>query len=261
MKIKEYLFFALIITGIILFFNWKMTQMQDGLNKMNTKMSTEFKTLSDGVSARSEVNVVAQPGLFDKIFNTALNKQYNEIKKMIPEAIRKEMDSLQINNSTTTITKSNFIIEGDSAYFLNTEGVITKVAKVEPINGDSSLLIVVPQEIELTTVQANPDPEDNSKVNVFVTAYNKTTGDSLKINKSLTYVLPGKTKKWEFSYMPYVGVNYELLDKDYSGRVGLDPITYHGKKFDLNIFGFEVKQSLKSQKSFLDLKLVQVKFK
>lgn len=260
-KIKDYVMFGLILAAVIFFFNWKMSKMQDQVSDLNKDVDNQFKTLSDSVSAKSEVQVVAQPGLFDKVFNTALNKQFNEIKKMIPEAVRGEMKNLKIENSTTTITKSSFVIEGDSAMFLNQDGIITKTAKVVPLNGDSSLLIVVPQEIELTTVQANPDPKDNTKVQVFVTAYNRTTGDSLKINKSLTYVLPGKAKKWEFNYKPYVGANYDLINGGVVAKAGLEPIVFNSKKFNMNIGGIEIRQNLKNRDSFVDLKIVQFQFK
>lgn len=260
-KIKDYVFFGLLMAGVIFFFNWKMSKMQDQVTNLNNDVDNQFKTLSDSVSAKSEVQVVAQPGLFDKVFNTALNKQFNDIKNMIPQAVRGEMKNLKIENSTTTITKSSFVIEGDSALFLNQDGIITKTAKVVPLNGDSSLLIVVPQEIELTTVQANPDPKDNTKVQVFVTAYNRTTGDSLKINKSLTYVLPGKAKKWEFNYKPYVGANYDLINGGVVAKAGLEPIVFNSKKFNMNIGGIEIRQNLKNRDSFVDLKIVQFQFK
>ena len=196
-----------------------------------------------------------------KYLNQIDDKQFNDIKNMIPQAVRGEMKNLKIENSTTTITKSSFVIEGDSALFLNQDGIITKTAKVVPLNGDSSLLIVVPQEIELTTVQANPDPKDNTKVQVFVTAYNRTTGDSLKINKSLTYVLPGKAKKWEFNYKPYVGANYDLINGGVVAKAGLEPIIFNSKKFNMNIGGIEIRQNLKNRDSFVDLKIVQFQFK
>ena len=65
------------------------------------------------------------------------------------------------------------------------------------MNGDTSLLIIVPQEIELTTVTALPDKDDPTKLSMYVTAYNKTTGDSLRIQQSVTCVRPGKKKRWE----------------------------------------------------------------
>ena len=260
-KIKDYVMFGLILAAVIFFFNWKMSKMQDQMTSLNNDVDNQFKTLSDSVSAKSEVQVLAQPNLFDKIFNTALNKQFNDIKKMIPEAVKSEMKNLKIENSTTTITKSSFVIEGDSAIFFNQDGIITKTAKVVPLNGDSSLLVIVPQEIELTTVQANPDPKDNTKVQVFVTAYNKTTGDSLRINKSLTYVLPGKVKKWEFNYKPYVGANYDLVNGGLVAKAGIEPIIYNSKKFNMHIGGIEIRQNLKNRNSFVDLKLIQFQFK
>lgn len=252
---------AILLVCVCLFFQWKISKLQDEVVKMDEDFDKTFKTLEDGVSARSEVNVIAQPNLFDKIFNTALNKQFKEIKKMIPEAVSKEMKNLKIENSTTTITKSSFVIEGDSAYFLNKDGLITKVAKVQPIGEDSSLLIIVPQEIELTTVQANPDPKDNTKINVFVTAYNKTTGDSLKIDKSITYVIPGKSAGWKFGLKPYVGLNYDVIDGGLVARGGFDVIEYSNKKFSMKLVGVDVRHNLKNQNSLVDLKLIQLMYK
>lgn len=258
--VKMTLIMALLLYGVIFFFERKMDKMQEDFNRQNKKIDNEFKILSDGVSARSEVQVVAQPGLFDKIFNTALNKQYKDIQKMIPDAIKEEMKNLKVDNTTQVYNKSSFLIEGDSVMFYNKEGVITKIAKIEPVNGDSSLLIIHPQEIELTTVQAYPDPNDPTQVKLFVSGYNKTTGDSLRCLNSLTYVID-KTKKWEFNFKPYVGVNYDLGSKGVVARAGLDPIIYNNKKFRLNLAGIEVRQNLKNQNSFVDLKIIQLQLK
>ena len=260
-KLKDYVFFGLILAAVCFFFNWKLSQVTESVNKIDNDIDNQFKVLSDSVSAKSQVTVIAQPNMFDKMFNTAANKQMNEIKKLIPQAVKENMKNLKIENSTTTITKSNFMLEGDSLMYLNEDGVISKIVKVVPLTEDSSLLIIVPQEIEITTVQANPDPKDLTKLNFYVTAYNKTTGDSLRINQSITYVLPGKQKKWEFNYKPYIGLNYDLVNGGLVGKAGFDPLVYNGKKMNMHLLGVEIRQNLKNQNSFVDLKLVQLQLK
>ena len=265
MKIRDLIIFIIAIVAIIIFFQWRMSMMQETINSLkgeiNNKIENSFKILSDSVSARSEINIVAQPDLFDKIFNTALNKQYKEIKKMIPQAIQQELKSLKLENKLTTINKSSFIVEGDSAYFLNEDGIVTKTAKVQPINADSSLLIIVPQEIELTTVQVTPDKEKPEHVKLYVTAINKTTGDTLRIDKSVSYTLEGKTKKWKFNYKPYAGVNYDLLDGGFVPIAGLNPITYNGKKIMANFAGIEIGSNFKSNNSRVEIKILQLQIK
>ncbi len=264
MKIKDFVSHIILAVIIIIFFQWRLSVMESKISDLqsnvNHQIENSFKVLGDSVSARSEVKVVENPNLIDKLFNTALNKQYKEIQKMIPEAVRGEIKKLKIDNKLTTINKTSFIIEGDSAYYLNSEGIVTKTAKVEPINGDSSLLIIVPQEIELTTVQVTPNKEDPTKINLFVTAFNKTTGDSLRIDKAVTYVLEGKTKKWNFNYKPYAGVNYDL-NSGIIPVVGINPITYNGKKVVANFGGLEIKTNVKTKDSSIELKILQIQVK
>lgn len=256
---------GLIITVIIFIAQWKLAQLEDKMNDfkkdVNNQITQNFKQLSDSVSAQSEVNVVLQPTLFEKFFNTAENKRYEEIKKMIPNAIKEELNKHNLDKGTIIITKNQLLIKGDSAVFLNSDGVVTKTAKVQPINGDSSLLIIVPQEIELTTVTATADKKDPSKLNVFVSAYNKTTGDSLKIDKAITYVLDKNDKKWEFNYKPYIGFNYDLRNGSGVPKAGIDFVTYNSKRIKANIGGIEIRQNLKNQESFVDLKILQLQFK
>jgi len=264
MKIRDLIVFGLIIAGIIFFFQWRLGRMEEKMmnmqNSVNGKIDNSFRILSDSVSAKSQITVLAQPGLFDKIFNTALNKQYKDIQEMIPKAVKGEIEKLKIENKTTTITKTEFIIKGDSVIYLNSEGVVKKIAKIIPLNKDSSLLIIVPQDIELTTVQVNPDKDDPSKLSLFVTAFNKTTGDTIRIKNSITYVIPEKNK-WKFNYKPYIGLDYDLLDGGLAPKAGLNIITYNGKKVIINMAGIEIKQNLKNQKSGIDIKLIQLQLK
>lgn len=265
MEIRKIVIIGIVATLVIFIGQLFLTYMDGKIEDMQTgieqKMENNFKTLSDSVSVRSEVQVVVQPNMFDKMFNSAANKQYNEIKKLIPEAIRKEMKEQGKDKGTVVINKSSLMIQGDSAMFLNEDGVITKVAKVQPISEDSSLLIIVPQEIELTTVTAQPDKDNPSNISVYVSAYNRTTGDSLRIEKSMTFVLPGSKKRWEFNYKPYIGMNYDMTNGSWLPKAGIDLLTYNSKKFRAQIAGVEIRQNLKNQNSFVDLKLIQMQFK
>lgn len=262
---RKLIIFGILATCIVFVAQWKIAQMEGKLEIAQDKITKEvrqsFRQLSDSISAQSEVQVVVQPNLFDRMFNTAAKKQYDEIRKLIPQAIKEEMEKNGMDKAPTIITKNQLVIQGDSVLFVNSEGVITKTAKVQPINGDSSLLIIVPQEIELTTVTALPDDKDPSKLSMYVTAYNKTTGDSIRIEKSMTFVLPGKNKKWEFNYKPYVGLNYDLRNGSAVPKAGIDVVTYNSKRFKANIGGLEIRQNLKNQESFVDLKVIQLQFK
>lgn len=262
---RKLIIFGILATAVVFVAQWKISQMEKKFEMAQDKITKEvrqsFKQLSDSVSAQSEVQVVVQPNLFDRMFNTAAKKQYEEIRNLIPQAIKEEMAKNGTDKAPTIITKNQLVIQGDSVMFLNSEGVITKTGKVQPINGDSSLLIIVPQEIELTTVTALPDDKDPSKLSMYVTAYNRTTGDSIRIEKSLTFVLPGKNKRWEFNYKPYIGLNYDLRNGSAVPKAGIDIVTYNSRKFKANIGGLEIRQNLKNQESFVDLKVIQLQFK
>lgn len=265
MEIRKIVIIGIVVALSIFLGQIFLVHMENKFEKMQSnieqKMEKSFKTLSDSVSVRSDVQVVVPPNMFDKMFNTAANKHYNEIKKMIPEAIRQEMKESGVDKGTVIINKSSLVIQGDSAMFLNESGIITKVAKVQPISEDSSLLIIVPQEIELTTVTAQPDKDNPSNINVYVSAYNRTTGDSLRIEKSMTFVLPGAKKRWELNYKPYVGMNYDMTNGSWLPKAGIDLLTYNSKSFRAQIAGVEIRQNLKNQNSFVDLKLIQMQFK
>lgn len=265
MNFKSIVIVGLIFAGIIFFFLTRLNLMEDKIldfqKKESKKLEQSFKTLSDSVSAQSEINVVARPGMFDKIFNTAINKEFKEIKKLIPEAIQKEMKNIKFENSTTTINKTDIILKGDSILYLNSDGVITKTAQIIPISKDSSLLLILPQHIELTTVQANPDKDDPSKVHLYVSAYNKTTGDSIRVANSVTYVIPERKSGWKINYKPYIGLNYDIVDGGLKPVAGLNILQYNNKKFSAIIGGIELRQNLKTQNSEIDLRLLQLQLK
>lgn len=262
---RKLVMLGILATCIVFVAQWKIAQMEKKFDVMQTKIQNEmmqnFKQLSDSVSAQSEVRVVVQPNIFDKIFNTQSEKQYEAIKKLIPKAVKEELDKHNLDKATTVITKNQLLIQGDSVLFLNSDGIITKTAKIQPINGDSSLLIIVPQEIELTTVTAIPDKDDPTKLSMYITAYNKTTGDSIRVDKSITYVIPSKKTKWEFNYKPYIGMNLDLRNGSVVPKAGVDIVTYNSKRFKANIGGLEIRQNLKNQESFVDLKVIQLQFK
>jgi hypothetical protein len=262
---RKLVIIGILVAGLVFLAQWKISQMEKKFeivqNNITKEVRQSFKQLSDSVSAQAEIQVVAPPNMFDRMFNTEAKKQYEEIRKMIPQVIKDELAKNNMDKAPTIINKSQIMIQGDSVMFLNSEGIITKTAKVQPINGDSSLLIIVPQEIELTTVTAIPDDKDPTKLSMYVSAYNRTTGDSLKIEKSLTFVLPGKNKRWEFNYRPYIGLNYDLRNGSGVPKAGIDIVTYNSKRFRANIGGIEIRQNLKNQESFVDLKIIQMQFK
>lgn len=265
MEVRKIVILGIIVCCVIFVAQWGMTRMENKINSVRgnieNKLDKDFKVLSDNISARSETEIVVEPNLFQKMFNTAANKHYNEIKNMIPEAIREELGEHDMENGTTIINRSSLVLQGDSAIFLNEDGIVTKVAKVQPIGDDSSMLIIVPQEIELTTLTAQPDMENPENVKLFVTAFNKTTGDSLRIQKSMTFVMPEDKKKFKFNYKPYIGMNYDLVNNSWAPKAGIDFITYNSKKFKAQIAGIEIRQNLKNQNSFVDLRIIQMQFK
>lgn len=259
MKLKDYIIIGIILIGVVFFLEWRANQRESQRNSQLTSISNQFRQLADGKSAKSEINVVAQPGLFDKIFNTALNKQYKDIRNMIPSVIADEIKKVNLENKFTTINKSSILIEGDSVVYRNEDGVITKTAKVIPVDGDSSLLIIVPQEIEIMNVMVQPDQNRPDSLQIFLSAYNKTTGDTLKIGKSVTYVLPGSTKKWHFGFNPYIAGGYDILNKETIFKSGISPINYNGKNINASFMGLELSAGVKGttgiEVQFLKLQL------
>lgn len=107
------------------------------------------------------------------------------------------------------------------------------------------MLMVIPQEIELTNVTIRPDSKNPDSIQVFLSAVNKTTGDTLRIGSAITYVLPGKQPKWSFGFMPYVGAGYDVLNKQMVMKAGATPIKFNGKKMDVSLMGVELSYGLR----------------
>lgn len=264
MKIRDYIIFGIILIGVIFFFQWRMSILQDKImasqNQMYENMNNNFRQLADSMSAKAQVTVVAQPGVFDNLFNTALKKQYEEIRKQIPKVIADEIKKVKLENKYTTINKASVIINGDTAIYLNSEGVVLKTAKVVPINGDSSVLVILPQEIELTNVTIMPDKNRPDSLHVFLSAFNKTTGDTLKISKALTFVLPGQDKKWTFTTKPFIGVGYDVLNNEVVFKGGFKPIQYNGKWLSAQFAGLELSYGIKNSPG-IEVQIVNVQLK
>lgn len=263
MTLKHYIIFGLTIIGLFFLFEWRMSIMQEKLMKsqseMYANMNNNFRQLSDSLSAKAKVEVIAQPGLFDKLFNTALEKQYEAIRKQIPKVIADEIKKVKLENKFTTINKSLIEIKGDSAIFRNEDGVVLKTARVMSLGNDSSMLIVIPQEIEVLNVTVQPDENNHDSLHVFLSAFNRTTGDTLKVSQATTYVLPGSKKRWTFNTHPYVGTNYDFLNKEIILRGGFYPIQYRDKKISANLAGIELRYGLKNNPA-IELQLIQLQF-
>jgi len=255
MTLRNYITFTLILIGVIfigtLIFRWQLSVMEKNIlanqQKMSQNMSSQFRQLNDSLSVQSGVQIVEPPGWFDKLFNTAMNKQYDAIKKQIPEVIQNEISRIKLENKQTTINTATILMEGDSIIFQNDSGVVTRAAKVVPLTEDSSMLLILPQEIELTNVSIQPDPNNLDSVFVFLSARNKTTGQQLQITQATTYVLPGSKKKWTFNTNPYVGAGYDLLNREFIMKGGFYPIQFNGKNVRAQLLGVEFKYGLKNQ--------------
>ena len=261
MKFKHYIIFGLILIGIFFLFEWRMSVMQEKLMKsqseMYSNMNNNFRQLSDSLSAKSKIEVVEQPGWFDKLFNTALEKQYDEIRKQIPRVIAEEIKKVKLENKYTTINKSLIEIRGDSAIFRNEDGVVLKTAKVMPLGNDSSMLVIVPQEIEVLNVTVQPDENNRDSLHVFLSAYNRTTGDTLKVSQSTTYVLPGTKKRWTFNAQPYIASTYVVGNNEVFLKGGICPIQYKDKKITAHLAGIELYYGLKNTPG-IELQLIQL---
>lgn len=264
MKIKDYVFFAVIVIGIIFLFRWRMNILQEELSSaqraLNTNMDNKFRQLSDSVSAKSSVTVVPEPGMFDKLFNTAAEKYHKQIRELIPKVIENEIKDMKFENKYTTVNQAVIQLEGDSLIFRNDSGVVTKTVRVIPLTKDTSMLLILPQEIELTNVSIQPDPNNRDSVFVFLSARNKTTGQMLKITQATTYVLPGSKKKWAFSTQPYIGSDYDILNKEFIFKGGFHPISYNGKNMQARLLGIEFSYGLNNTPG-VEIELIELQLK
>ncbi len=268
MTIKNYIMFTLILIGVIfagtLIFRWRINVMEKNIienqQKMSQNMSSQFRQLNDSMSVQSSVKVIEPPGWFDKIFNTAMEKQYDAIHKQIPKTIQDEISKIKLENKQTTINQATIFMEGDSVKFQNDSGVVTRSVKVIPLTPDSSMLLILPQEIELTNVSIQPDPNNLDSVFVFLSARNKTTGQQLKITQATTYVLPGSKKKWTFNTNPYVGADYDLLNREFIMKGGFNPILFNGKNVRAQLLGIEFKYGMQNQVG-IELEILQIQLK
>lgn len=262
MKLRDYIFITIIIVGIIMFFQWKISKLEDKLNQQEITYTNAFQQLSDSLSAKSATQVVLPPTKWQEFFNTGANKEFQEfLNKNLGPTLKKEINKIKIlPGGTTVINKSSILIQGDSAYFRNEDGIVTKIAKVMPVNGDSSLLVIVPQEIEVTLAEVKPDPKNPDSLIFFAAAFNKTTKDSLKIQNSISYVIPKKNKKWNVGFRPFIGTDYSLLQKEFIIKGGVTPIVYNGKKINAQLLGVQLEYGLQNH-SDIRLQLLNLQFK
>lgn len=262
MKFRDYILVTIIIVGIIMFFQWRMSKLEDKLTQQDQRYTNAFQQLSDSLSAKSATQVVLPPTKWQEFFNTGANKEFQEfLNKNLGPTLKKEIDKIKIlPGGTTVINKSSILIQGDSAYFRNEDGIVTKIAKVMPVNGDSSLLVIVPQEIEVTLAEVKPDPNNPDSLIFFASAFNKTTKDSLRISNSISYVIPKKDKKWNFGLNPFIGTDYSLSDKELIIKGGFTPIIYKGKKFNAQLLGVQLEYGLQNH-SDIRLQLLNLQFK
>lgn len=262
MKFRDYILVTIIIVGIIMFFQWRISKLEDKLMQQDQRYTNAFQQLSDSLSAKSATQVVLPPTKWQEFFNTGANKKFQEfLNKNLGPTLKKEIDKIKIlPGGTTVINKSSILIQGDSAYFRNEDGIVTKIAKVMPVNGDSSLLVIVPQEIEVTLAEVKPDPNNPDSLIFFASAFNKTTKDSLRISNSISYVIPKKGKKWNFGLNPFIGTDYSLSDKELIIKGGFTPIIYKGKKFNAQLLGVQLEYGLQNH-SDIRLQLLNLQFK
>jgi hypothetical protein len=262
MKFRDYIFVAIIIIGIIMLFQWRMSNLEDKLTIQENKYTNAFQQLSDSLSAKSATQVILPPTKWQEFFNTGANKEFQDfLNKNLGPTLKREIDKIKFPpGSVLTINKTSILIEGDSAYFRNEDGIVTKIAKVMPVNGDSSLLVIVPQDIDITLAEVKVDPKNPDSLIFFASAFNRTTGDSLKITNSISYVIPKKDKKWNFGLNPFIGTDYSLSDKELIIKGGFTPIIYKGKKFNAQLLGVQLEYGLQNH-SDIRLQLLNLQFK
>jgi len=247
MKFRDLALFAIVVIGIIMFFQYKISKLEDKLTSAQTAYTNGFQQLSDGISAKAETKVVLPPNEWQKFFNTSANKEFQAfLNANLGPTLKREIDKIKLPaGSTTIINKSSIVLQGDTAYYRNADGVITKTAKVIPVENDSSMLVVVPQEIDVTSLSIKPDSKNPDSLLFFFSAFNKTTGDSLKVSNSISYVINKPLKKWDFGFNPFVGASYDASHGEWIMRAGITPIMYRGKRIDAKIMGASINYGLK----------------
>lgn len=221
--------FGIILILLVVFLTYTVIKQGETIQTFTSEqksLKNEMKVLGDGLSVKSGVTEIKEPKWFDKLLNTQSNKQYKEFQRMIPEVIREELKNLKLENKVTEINKTTLMLEGDSVIYKNKDGVITKYGKVIPLNTDSSILVLVPQEIEITNVRT--DEKDGSQM--FITAFNKTTGDTLRVKYSNTIRVNKDVTGFKFRPSFRASVGYGL-QKEVMFRSELGLIQYQGNKF------------------------------
>lgn len=70
MKFRDYIFVAIIIIGIIMLFQWRMSNLEDKLTIQENKYTNAFQQLSDSLSAKSATQVILPPTKWQEFFNS-----------------------------------------------------------------------------------------------------------------------------------------------------------------------------------------------
>lgn len=214
------------------------------VKQSNSELLHQFKVLSDSFSVQGSTTVIERPTFIDNIFKTDRSKFYAELLKQIPEAVQQELSRQNLSKSVTEINRTMLYLQGDSAVFKNADGVATKLLKIQPINSDSSFYVLVPQNIEVTNVRAEPDRNDPDNVVMYWTAINRTTGDTLKINQSENTRIA--TNKWKVKIRPSFSIGTTINEKAYFTSFGTEIVSYTNRKWEMNFLSPEIRYNFKN---------------
>lgn len=169
----------------LLIMQWRSNQLTNRLSGLQSKnqeyTEQSFKRLSDSLSARSQTTVVNRPTTLQRIFGGA--KEYRALMDSIPAVIRRELEQFEGVESVQRINRTTIVIEGDTVAYKNEDGVVTRYGRVVPVGPDSSILMIIPQEIEITSVAAQQKGREGATV--YVQAINRTTGDTLSVSRAV----------------------------------------------------------------------------
>lgn len=102
-----------------------------------------------------------------------------------------------------------------------------------------------------------PDKKSPEDLLLYVTAINKTTGDSLLVSKSVQWKFYTK-KRLTFNLKPEIAAGFNLWDSTAYVRASIPLLKYKGKKIEADLFSTNAVLNL-SKPSF-GMEIIRIRF-
>lgn len=234
----------------------------DRINVLQRKLDENSEAIE--ASAKS----IPSPNLFQRLFNTELNKTRNEILSSIPEIIQEELESKDLDvESTASI---DLQVEGDTIRFPADqeyiEGYWGSLKLIDDQEGVEPYfeLTFVPIDIGIEEIRTIEDPAIGQQ-RVFITATDKRNGNEINITSTNFNFIEERSTGFRFDPQFSTGI-HNIIQFDNPLNVGINirfsALGYEGNKnsYDFLTVNSTIYENERSLKHFTAIGIVDITF-